>query len=145
MRSKFQIQDRPRHQWIVVKQFGQNGGAVNGGIAKVELKDDPYDRYFIEKRYDPEQVIDPYFAEKEINLLHQLRDHENVTKYVDHYMDRRAQRAAVYMEFCDAGDLGDVINAVRRGNRLVQERQIWKWFIGLMEALTVSRWRPSST
>ncbi|KAH7412118.1 kinase-like domain-containing protein [Phaeosphaeria sp. MPI-PUGE-AT-0046c] len=97
MRSKFKIQDRPRRQWVlrprvVVKDFGQNGGGLNGGIAKVELKDDPYDRYFIEKRFNQQQVNDPYFAEKEITLLHQVQDHENVTQYVDHYLDRRERQ-----------------------------------------------------
>lgn len=138
MRSDFKIQDRPRREWIVVQRFGQNKGGQNGGIAKVELKNDPYDRYFIEKNYEQSQAMDPYFAEKEILLLHQLRDHNNVTQYVDHYLDRRARKAAVYMEFCDAGDLENVINAVRKGSRSVQERQIWMWFIGLMDALVVS-------
>ncbi|OAL02008.1 kinase-like protein, partial [Phaeosphaeriaceae sp. SRC1lsM3a] len=142
MRSKFQIQNLPRRQWMVVKNFGQSGGALNGGIAKVELKDDPYDRYFIEKRYDVQQVHDPYFAEKEITLLHQVQDHENVTKYVDHYLDRRAQKAAVYMEFCDAGDLEDVLQFVFKQKRSVQERQIWKWFIGCMDALVYCHYGP---
>jgi hypothetical protein len=44
MRSNLKIQERPRHPWNVFREFGKIAGRLNGGIAKVELKDDPIDR-----------------------------------------------------------------------------------------------------
>jgi serine/threonine protein kinase len=142
MRSKFEFQKRPRRQWIVVQELGSKGGGLNGGIARVELKDDPINRYFIEKRFQLKQVTDPYFAEKEIGLMYQLQDHENIVKMVDHFLDAKAVKASIYMEFCNAGDMEDVIRAVREQKQSVHERTIWKWFIGCMDALVYIHYGP---
>jgi serine/threonine protein kinase len=142
MRSNFVIQEQPRRQWIVVQEFGKFAGGVNGGIAKVELKDDPIDRYFIEKRFAAKHVPDENYAEKEISLMYQLQDHENIVKMWDHFLDKKAVRASIYMELCDAGDMQDVINAVYHQNRHVPERTVWKWFIGCMDALVYIHYGP---
>jgi serine/threonine protein kinase len=132
-KTKFQYQKRPRRQWIVVQEFGAEGGGCNAGIAKVEVKDDPYDRYYIEKRFKPEH-IGYGVAHKEISLLHQLSDWPGVVKMVDHFIDETRNRASVYLEYCDGKDLDEIIVASRGHNR-VHERKIWKWLISLMDTL----------
>jgi serine/threonine protein kinase len=142
MRSEFEYQKRPRRQWKVVQEFGSKGGGLNGGIARVELKDDPIDRNFIEKRFQASHVTDPYFAEKEISLMYQLQDHENIAKMVDDFLDAKAMKASIYMEFCNAGDMEDVIRAVREKKQYVHEGTIWKWFMGCMDALVYIHYGP---
>lgn len=131
LKSEFKFQQRPCRQWLIVQELGDGGGGCNEGIAKVELKDDPFDRVFIEKRFKLEQGL----AEKEISLLNQLGDWPGVVKMVDHFIDERLGRASVYLEFCDAGDLEKVILGVSRDKQRVYERKIWQWFIGMMDTL----------
>jgi serine/threonine protein kinase len=142
MRSNFQIQERPRRQWTVVQEFGKVEGGLNGGIAKVELKDDPIDRFFIEKRFPERHVPDENYAAKEISLMYQLQDHENIVKMVDHFLNKKTSKASIYMEFCDAGDLQDVVRAVVLQKQHVPERTVWEWFIGCMDALTYPHYGP---
>ncbi|KAF2826275.1 kinase-like protein [Ophiobolus disseminans] len=133
LRDQIQFQTSPSKQWIIISELGTKNGGGNAGIAKVEAKDDPYDRYFIEKRFLPEQI--PWkVPHKEIALLHQLNDHPNILKLVDHFIDEAGKKASVYLEYCDAGDL-ETILAAAKNNNPVHERKIWKWFIGLIDAL----------
>jgi serine/threonine protein kinase len=124
MRSNFTIQERPRHQWNVVQEFGKVEGGFNGGIAKVELKDDPIDRCFIEKRFPDRHVPDGNYAAKVIALIYQLQDHENIVKMVDQFLNKKTGKASIYMEFCDAGNLQDLVRAVVLQKQHVPERTI---------------------
>jgi serine/threonine protein kinase len=131
---KLSYQEQSRCQWVVVEEFGVKGGGCNGGIAKVEAKDDPYDRCFIEKRFKAEHV-DFGLAHKEIALLHQLSDYPGVVRMVDHFVDPARGKASVYLEYCDGKDLEAVVVATSKGTDRVHERKIWKWFIGLIDTL----------
>jgi serine/threonine protein kinase len=131
---RFSYQKRPRHEWIVVEEYGVKGGGCNGGIAKVEAKDDPYDRYYIEKRFKAEHV-DYGLAHKEIALLYQLSDYPGVVRIVDHFVDLARHKASVYLEYCDGKDLEAIAIATSKGNDRVHERKIWKWLIRLMDTL----------
>ncbi|KAL5121489.1 hypothetical protein ACEQ8H_000561 [Pleosporales sp. CAS-2024a] len=132
--GNFTYQERPRRQWIVVQEFGQKGGGCNDGVAKVEIKNDPVDRFFFEKRFSA-GLIDMGLAHLEIGLLNQLGDWPGVVKMHDHYIDEKKGHASVYLEYCDAGDLQKVMETSRKENKQVHERKIWQWFIGLMDTL----------
>jgi serine/threonine protein kinase len=127
------IQTKPKKKWHVIQEFGKLGGGMNGGIFKVAEDSDPYDRYFIEKRF-PATLVKDSVVNKEITLLYQLSDDAGITKMVDHFVDVRKNEASIYLEYCDAGSLADVVVAIKP-NRLVHERKLWKWFISLMDAL----------
>ena len=132
LKDEIQFQTRPRRQWVIVEELGHQNGGGNAGIAKVEAKDDPYDRYFIEKRFKAEHV-EWRVPHKEIALLRQLGDHPNILKMFDYFIDEQKKKASVYLEYCDAGDLEAVLIASRQDR--VPERKIWKWFMGLIDAL----------
>jgi serine/threonine protein kinase len=131
LKSELQYQLRPRKNWVIVKEIGSLNGALNDGLAKVEIKDDPFDRFFFEKRF----LMNPPLYHKEISLLRQLGDWPGVVKMVDHFVDERRGKASVYMEYCDVGDFSTIIQGVRKGNKPVHERKIWQWFISLMDTL----------
>jgi serine/threonine protein kinase len=134
LRSQFKHQTRPRRQWLIVQEFGKQGGGCNDGIAKVELKDDPIERVYIEKRFLSEH-IEMGVAHKEIALLHQLGDWPGVVKMVDHFVDTQRKKASVYLEYCDGRDLESVIIKCAKEHRRIHERKIWDWFISLMDTL----------
>jgi hypothetical protein len=43
--TNFIYQKPPRRQWLVVQEFGKEGGVCNDDTAEMEIKNDPYDRY----------------------------------------------------------------------------------------------------
>jgi serine/threonine protein kinase len=133
LKNPVEFQKRPRRQWMVVQQLSNMKGAGNDGIFKVEIKDDPYDRVFIEKRIKADDIRNGV-ARNEVALLRQVGDHPNILKMVDHFIDEQSMRASVFMEFCDAGDLEEVLKASKIHGQ-VHERKIWGWFIGLADAL----------
>lgn len=110
------------------------GGGINAGIAKVRTKDDPLNRVFIEKRFDSKH-IDFKIAHREIALLHQVGDHPHITTMIDHFVDEKARKASVYMEFCDMGSMMDAWLKIRKGKDRVNEHKLWQWFVQTMDAL----------
>jgi serine/threonine protein kinase len=131
LKSEFQYQLQPRRNWVIVEEVGSLNGGLNGGCAKVEIQDDPFDRFFFEKRF----LMDQFLYHKEISLLHQLGDWPGVVKMVDHFVDEKRGKASVYMEYCDVGDFSTIIKGVMKGNKPVHERKIWQWFISLVDTL----------
>lgn len=49
-------------------------------------------------------------------------------------MDEEKMEARIYLEFCDGGDLQGIVEA-RKQYGPVHKRKIWKWFIGIIDAL----------
>lgn len=141
LRTDFQYQTEPKRQWTVIKEFGSKGGGCNGGIAIVEVMNDPYDRHYIQKQFKPEHVRWE-LAHKEIALLHQLADHPGIVKMVDHFIDETKQKASVYLEYCNGGDLEAIIKNSNQNNR-VHERKIWKWLISLFDTLVYCHRGPT--
>jgi hypothetical protein len=91
LKSEFQYQLRPRRDWVIVPQFKSNVEGSNAGVAKLEIKDDPFDRFFFEKRF----LMDPPLYHKELSLLHQLGDWPGVVKMVDHFVNESRGKASV--------------------------------------------------
>ena len=133
LKITLEVQTKPKRKWQVIQSFGSLNGGMNGGIFKVVEESDPFDRFFIEKRF-PANLVRDKVVNKEIALLYQLSDDEGITKMVDHFIDVRKGEASIYMEYCDAGSIADVVVAVKP-DRLVHERKLWKWMISLMDAL----------
>jgi len=128
-------QPKPREIWTVIQKLGSMGGGLNGGISKVQCSN-PKARgmVFIEKRFNKD-AFENDVPRKEIQILHQVQDHENITKMVDHFFDKRKPDGAVYLECCTVGNLADVALNVAMGAH-VNEHKIWRWFYELSSALT---------
>ncbi len=132
LQNSIEFRAQPKRKWTVVQEFGSMGGGINGGIAKVKT-DDPLNRFFIEKRFSRDDIFYGC-AHREIALLHQVGDHPNITRLYDHFVDEKANKASMYMEFCNMGSLQDVSVKVQEGQRL-NEHKLWRWFIDSMEAI----------
>lgn len=140
-RLRVQYRPQPRQSWHLLKNLGKLNGGLNASIAKVSCSN-PSARgmVFIEKRFGA-QEFKYRVAHREIQLLHQISDHMNIVTMVDHFLDKGALRAAVYLEYCDLGSLDAVVYQVAKG-RHVHERKVWSWFFQLCGALTYCHWGP---
>ncbi|KAA6412662.1 MAG: hypothetical protein FRX48_03654 [Lasallia pustulata] len=114
-----------------------HGGAMNEGVYLVERKKDK--ALLVQKRIhaSPDLV-------REIELLHGL-SHPNIVTYVDAFVLENVQpmQAALYTEYCDLGNLQDLIRTYRQQNAQdphrppsrIPESFIWHTFLSLAYAL----------
>jgi len=110
-----------------------NGG-LNDCINKVRC-DNPKAKgtVFIEKRFG-KKLFEYGVPPREVQILHQIQDHDHITKMVDHFLDKSVLEGAVYMEYCDVGSMADVAEGVAQG-AYVNEHKIWNWFHQVASAL----------
>jgi serine/threonine protein kinase len=114
---------------------GQGGiGGMNGGVFVVVVKN-TLGPPFIEKRFKPTDVS---FCKKEIEVMHKLR-HPSLATYVNGFILERTpetlSQASVYIEFCNAGSMEDMIKTYRERSLKVPEGFIWHALLGLADAL----------
>ncbi|GMH93888.1 hypothetical protein TrVE_jg1907 [Triparma verrucosa] len=65
-------------------------------------------------------------CKKEVDLLRRL-NHPNICGYRDSFMSRNRDSLCIVMEFCDGGDLSDIIKKAR--NQLFTESKILHYFV----------------
>ncbi|GMH61864.1 hypothetical protein TL16_g03348 [Triparma laevis f. inornata] len=65
-------------------------------------------------------------CKKEVDLLRRL-NHPNICGYRDSFMSRNRDSLCIVMEFCDGGDLSDIIKKAR--NQLFTESRILHYFV----------------
>ncbi|KAF2640934.1 kinase-like protein [Massarina eburnea CBS 473.64] len=139
-----EIRTKPERKWVTVKELGINAGGMNGGIAIV--KDLKTGKEFVEKRAK-QSDIKTGFTENEILILKFLScpGHPHINPLVDHFVDKKKERACIYLEYCSLGGLNSYINNRRGENdppELFNEIDVWEWFIQLMSALAYCHYGP---
>ncbi|KAF1831987.1 kinase-like protein [Decorospora gaudefroyi] len=137
-----EYQTKPKQEWSLIKRLGTMNGGLNTGISKVECKEKQPGMVFIEKRFGPREFRQN-IPHREIQMLHQISDHANIPRMVDHFIDAPNRTAAVYLEYCDLGSLENVVMQVAHGKH-VNEHKVWNWFIQLTEALVYCHRGPKS-
>ncbi|KAF1943322.1 hypothetical protein EJ02DRAFT_453428 [Clathrospora elynae] len=143
-----EYRSKPAYKWVLVEPLGKMAGGLNSGINLVRTTTPNAQAsklLFIEKRFRPTDFKHkvPY---REIQMLHQLGDHPNITTMIDHFIDEKTLTGSVYLELCDMGNMAEVVAAVANGN-FVNEHKVWNWFIQVTEALVYCHWgsRPEMT
>lgn len=157
MQNAVHYQRSPRLRWHTISQMcgGKQGAsdtgaqnaiedmklteyayiqAMNAGIFRVKATNDTLGRVFVEKRFGQKEIRSR-MAQREIRILHQVGDHPNITKMIDHFLDESACRSSVFLEYCDAGSMLDLVEKVAISPSRVNEHKIWAWFIQATEAL----------
>ncbi|KAF2688796.1 kinase-like protein [Lentithecium fluviatile CBS 122367] len=111
-------------------------GRNNAGIYLIH--DTLTGKSLIEKHLKPRDVREG-FAEREIDILYQLRDHPNITNLVQydlHASDKfHSSTATLWTEFCDGGSLEDMIMYMRESEEGVTEEFLWHVLESLVEAV----------
>jgi serine/threonine protein kinase len=134
MQKELHYQRRPRLRWETVESLGNMHGGLNAGILKVRTNRDNLGRVFIEKRFGKKEF--GYGVPwREIRMLHQVGDHPNITTMVDHFLDDSSMTASVFLEYCDIGNLANVVEMVAARNGQLNEHKVWSWFTQILEAL----------
>jgi NIMA (never in mitosis gene a)-related kinase len=49
----------------------------------------------------------------EVNILRETQ-HENIVRYYERWVDKENQKIYIVMEYCDGGDLGTLIDKIKR-------------------------------
>lgn len=61
----------------------------------------------------------------EVNILRDL-SHPNIVKYYDRIIDKQNAKIYIIMEFCEGGDLAQIIRRCRKQHDHIAEDVIWK-------------------
>ena len=71
-----------------------------------------------------------------MNILRELR-HPNIVKYYDRIIDKEKSRIYIVMEFCEQGDMGQLIKRCKKQKDYIPEEMGWKilsqMILGLFE------------
>ncbi|KAK9782611.1 putative Protein kinase domain-containing protein [Seiridium cardinale] len=131
------------HKYSVVKIMDVGDGtkgSMNAGVFVVRKKSTK--ELFIQKNFRANDDFLIGLIRKEISILRMLKCN-SLVQYVDGFLQESPFRAAVYMEFCDCGDLGGLLTVfkTRKKSHLnsptdhIPESFIWHAFLALIDGL----------
>ncbi|KAF7541327.1 hypothetical protein G7054_g746 [Neopestalotiopsis clavispora] len=114
-------------------------GGMNDGIFVVRKK--RTNELFIQKNFKCDNDFLISLVRNEINIMRELRCN-SLVQYVDAFIQDDPFHATVYMEFCDCGDLGQLISSYKRRKKAnpsfaeyIPESFIWHAFLALIDGL----------
>ena len=61
----------------------------------------------------------------EVNILREL-NHPHIVRYYDRIIDKQAAKIYIIMEYCEKGDLAQIIKGCRQQKDHIAEDVIWK-------------------
>jgi len=70
----------------------------------------------------------------EVAILKQLR-HPHIVRYLDRVVDRDSAKVYIVMEYCEGGDLAQLVKKERKTGRHLPEDLIWSIFAQIAQAL----------
>ena len=124
--------------------LNQIGRGNFGQIYKIKRKSD--DKILIWKELDYSQMSSKEKEQivTEVNILREL-DHPNIVKYYDRIIDKKNSKIYIIMEYCEGGDISQLINTYKKNNEYIPEEIIWKTFTQILKALHVIHNNKSGT
>ncbi|TNJ29136.1 Kinase, NEK [Giardia muris] len=115
----------------------ENQGLIGqGGFGRVYKVRAPDGRVLACKEIEYGRLSDKHrqIQENELQLLTQLQ-HPHIVSFCDVVDDRQTETYYMIMEFCDRGDLSDLIKYYRKARRSIPEEDIWCFLAQLLDAL----------
>lgn len=105
-----------------------------GKISKIIRKSDRKVLVWKELDYDlmsdkeKEQIV------TEVNILRELK-HPNIIRYYDRIIDKKESKIYIIMEYCEGGDINQLIKRYKKSNEHIPEDIIWKIFTQVLLAI----------
>ncbi|CAI6329279.1 unnamed protein product [Periconia digitata] len=130
------------HSLDVVREIQESDGCNNEGILLV--RDNTRQRLLIEKRFKLYDVWNGP-AQKEIEILKQLRGHPNITSIEGWYLQDGSveeTKGSVWLDYCNQGTLSNAIDFLNEQDREFSEFEIWHVFAQLAEAVRFCQQGP---
>ena len=112
----------------------QIGKGNFGRISKIIRKSDKKTLIWKELDYgqmsekEKEQIV------SEVNILRELK-HPNIVRYYDRIIDKKHSRIYIIMEYCEGGDLNQLIKRCKKNGEYIQEDIIWRIFTQVLLAI----------
>ena len=114
----------------------QIGKGNFGRISKIIRKSDHKTLIWKELDYgqmsekEKEQIV------SEVNILRELK-HPNIVRYYDRIIDKKHSRIYIIMEYCEGGDLNQLIKRCKKNNEFIAEDIIWKIYTQVLLAIHI--------
>ena len=114
----------------------QIGKGNFGRISKIMRKSDK--KILIWKELDYGQMSEKEKEQivSEVNILRELK-HPNIVRYYDRIIDKKHSRIYIIMEYCEGGDLNQLIKRCKKTGEFIAEDIIWKIFTQVLLAIHV--------
>ncbi|OMJ69067.1 hypothetical protein SteCoe_33320 [Stentor coeruleus] len=113
-----------------------------GAVSKIRRKSDNKILVWKEINYKSMKEKERQQLVCEVNILRELR-HPNIVKYYDRIIDKPNSKIYIVMEYCEKGDMAQMIKKSKRDNDYLSEDVIWKIFMQILLALQACHDRDS--
>ena len=114
--------------------LGLIGKGNFGSISKILRKNDNKILVWKELDYGLMSEKEKQNIVSEVNILKELH-HPNIVQYYDRIIDKKNKKIFIIMEYCEGGDIGNVIKKLKKTKEYFPEELIWKFFIQVLMAL----------
>ena len=114
--------------------LGLIGKGNFGSISKILRKSDNKILVWKELDYGLMSEKEKQNIVSEVNILKELH-HPNIVQYYDRIIDKKNKKIFIIMEYCEGGDIGNVIKKLKKTKEYFPEELIWKFFIQVLMAL----------
>jgi serine/threonine protein kinase len=105
-----------------------------GSVFKIRRKADGKILCWKEIEYGRMQEREKQQLVSEVNALNKLT-HPNIVTYFDKIIDKESRKLYIIMEYCENGDMAQLIKKCRVEKDFVAEDVIWKIFMQVLLAL----------
>jgi len=110
------------------------GTGSYGTCKKIQRKSDKKVRVWKELDYGTMSDSEKQLLVSEVNLLRELK-HDNIVRYHDRIIDKDTTKIYIIMEYCEGGDLAQLVNKHKKERKFIEETFVWKVLHQLSSAL----------
>jgi NIMA (never in mitosis gene a)-related kinase len=107
------------------EKLGDIGKGSFGVVSKVRRKADGRVLVWKELAYGRMSEKEKQQLVSEVNILRELH-HPNIVRYYDRIIDKEQAKIFIVMEYCERGDMAQLIRRMRKEGEHASEERVWK-------------------